>query len=78
MDRTATPAKYWLLCLLFVCFLLNCLATQALNWENPIQHTVGQCPDISSLLQYHWFEPVYHLDDHNHHSYPSKCPKKQG
>ena len=36
MDCTGTPTKYWLLCLLFVCFLMNCLVTHVLNWETPL------------------------------------------
>ena len=57
---------------------MNRLATPALNWETPIQRVFGQKPDISSLLQFRWFEPVYYLDEHHHHSYPSKSPEKKG
>ena len=32
LSHTGAPENTWLLCLLYVCFLLNCLACQSLNW----------------------------------------------
>ena len=49
-----------------------------LHWETPIKRDFGQKPDISSLLQFHWFEPVYYLGDHSDHSYPSSSNEKRG
>jgi len=36
MDRTASPAYTWLLCLMYVCFILNLTATAVLGWQTPI------------------------------------------
>ena len=35
MDRTGAPAKYWLLCLMYVATLLNFTANPSLNWQIP-------------------------------------------
>jgi hypothetical protein len=60
MDRTGTPAEYWLLAILFVIFLLNHMAVESLQWETPIRVSTGQKPDISAFLQFRWWEPVYY------------------
>ena len=52
MDRTGTPAKYWLLCLVYVVMMLNHLATQSLDWKTPIEKATGQKADISSYLAF--------------------------
>jgi hypothetical protein len=52
MDCTGTQASFWLLCLLYVVFLLNQLASDALDGLTPIEVVTGQRPDISALLQF--------------------------
>ncbi len=59
MDRTGTPPEYWLLCLLYVIYLLNRLSTESLGWLTPFETAFGQKPDISALLAFRWWEPVY-------------------
>ena len=69
MDRTATPAKFWLLCTLFVIALLN-------HMVNP---TTGKVPltacfhiptDISGFLDYVWWQKVYY--EVHEHAFPSE------
>ena len=63
MDRTGAPPFTWLLCLLYVIFLLNHTFCNAIN-AVPIQHLRGSTPDISPLLCfYFWREVYYHHDD---------------
>ena len=76
LDRTGAPAYCWLLCLLYVCYLLNLMATKSLNNQTPFFHLNGQLADISASLQYHFYEEVYYLD-HNP-SYPSKSRERIG
>jgi hypothetical protein len=59
MDRTNTPPHLWLLCLLYVIYLLNRLSTQSIDWKTPIEAATGQQPDVSALIAFRWFEPVY-------------------
>jgi hypothetical protein len=75
MDRTGTQASFWLLCLLYVVFLLNHLASDALGGLTPIEVATGQHPDISALLQFRWFEPVLYYVDH---SFAADSPEKSG
>ena len=58
MDRTGTSAKFWLLCLLYVVYLLNHMASGAIGRLTPVEVATGQRPGISALLQFRWFEPV--------------------
>ena len=75
MDRTGTPAQYWLLCLFYVVFLLNHLSSSALHDLTPIEAATGQRPDISPILNFRWFEPVFYKADH---TFPSDSPEKSG
>ena len=58
MNRTGAPAYCWLLCLLYVCFLLNRLAHDHLGNLTPLQYLTGQVPDVSALMHFHFYEPV--------------------
>ena len=58
MDRTGTPAKYWLLCTLFILGMFNVVAHETNHGRTPIEVQTGQQPDISAYLAFYWFEPV--------------------
>ncbi len=73
MDRTGTPAVYWLLCTLFSICLLNHLSLDSLNWKTPIEVAFNQQPDISPFLQFHWWQKVYYAVDNK---FPSQSPEK--
>jgi hypothetical protein len=60
MDRTGTPSRFWLLSLLHTVHILNRLSTESLDWLTPYEKAFGQKPDISSILAFHWWEPVYY------------------
>ena len=62
MDRTGTPSYLWFYCILYVVFLLNRTAMEPLSWRTPIEKALGETPDISSLLQFAFYEPVYYYD----------------
>ena len=53
LDRTGSPPSTWLLCLLYVIFLLNHTFCNAIN-AVPIQRLCGSTPDISTLLCFHF------------------------
>ena len=61
MDRTGAPPKLWFLCMLYTVHLLNHTAMEALKWRTPLEAAFGETPDISSLLQFEFYEPVYYL-----------------
>jgi hypothetical protein len=63
LDRSGAPAYTWLLCLMYVCFLLNNTWCEAIE-DIPIHMSMGSTNDISPLLCFHFWEPVYYkLDD---------------
>ena len=77
MNRVGAPAELWLLCLEYVCYLLNHLSCPSLGGVCPITFLTGQIPDISALLQYHFYEPVYYLGGTGQ-EFPSKSEEKLG
>jgi hypothetical protein len=63
LDCTGSPAFLWLLCLGYVWFLLNNVAASGTG-AVPIQVLTGSTNDISPLLYFRWYEPIYYkLDD---------------
>ena len=76
MDRTGTPAKFWLICLLHLVFLYNHLSYDVLKNRTPIEVATGIKPDVSCFLNYHWWQPVYYLDDNG--EFPSESKEKLG
>jgi hypothetical protein len=76
LNRTGSPAYLWLLCLMYVCFLLNNTSSKALSGSIPIQVLTGSTNDISPLLQFRWYEPVYYMVDDS--SFPSDSRERRG
>jgi hypothetical protein len=63
LDHSGAPAYTWLLCLMYVCFLLNNTWFEVVD-DIPFHMSMGSTNDISSLLCFHFWEPVYYkLDD---------------
>ena len=63
LGRTGTPAYCWLLCLYYICFVLNNLYSNSLK-GTPLRHCTGVTNNISPLLCFDFYEPVYfHMDD---------------
>ena len=70
MDRVGAPNHTWFLCLKYVVALLNHLASSSLNNKTPIEVAFGVTPDISNLLQFYFYQPVFFLDT-NKPSFPA-------
>jgi hypothetical protein len=63
LDCSGAPAYTWLLCLMYVCFLLNHTWCEAVD-DIPIRMSTGSTNDISPLLCFYFWEPIYYkLDD---------------
>ena len=60
MNFSGAPAHTWLLALMYVCLLLNHLASAALEWKSSDQTLTGQQPDISKFMHFSFYEPVYY------------------
>ena len=74
MNRTGAPANYWLLCMTYVCYLLNHMSCQSLNGEIPLTKLYGVTPDISILLIYTFNQSVFYAS-HNQ-DFPSASEEK--
>ena len=60
LDRTGAPASYWLLAMQLSCFIHNHVTLECLGWITPIAALTGITPDISPLLTFEFYEPVYY------------------
>ena len=78
MNLTGAPTHFWLLCLLYVCNLLNVTSSPALGGLTPTQALTGQVPDISHFLHFSFWGPVYYKVDENEADYkfPSHSTEK--
>ena len=80
MNLTGAPAHCWLLCMLYVCNLLNATASPPLGGLTPLQALTRQVPDISHFLHFSFWEPIYYKVDESEpdHRFPSQSNQKRG
>ena len=57
MNLTGVPAHCWLLCLVYVCSVLNLTASPGLDGITSLQALTEQVPDISHFLHFSFQEP---------------------
>ena len=60
MNRSGAPANCWLLCLIYVCYLLNHISWAALDGKIPFFALTGITPDISIILLFTFYQPVFY------------------
>jgi hypothetical protein len=76
LNLTGAPDNTWLLCVTYVCYVFNHLAHESLDHRTPLEVLTGSTPDISVLLQFHFWEPVYYrIEDA---TFPSGGTEQQG
>jgi hypothetical protein len=59
LDRTGAPPNTWLLCLKYVCYLLNHTYNDNIKGV-PLTILTGIDVDISALLRFHFWQKVYY------------------
>ena len=74
MSRSGAPANCWLLCMIHASYILNHLSCEALAGNVPLGMLYGVSPDISIILLYTFYQPVYNAT-HNQ-SYPSASEER--
>ena len=74
MNRSGAPANSWLLCLIYVCYLLNHIACSALDGKIPLLALTGITPDISIILLFTFYQPVFYATYDQH--FPSESERK--
>ena len=80
MNTSGCTACCWLLCLQYICVVLNYLASPTLRGICPVQALEGTTPDISFLLHFSFYEPVYYRIDSSEPdlNFPSSSNEKKG
>ena len=76
MNRSGAPANCWLICLIYVCYLLNHIACTALDGKIPLLALTGNTPDISIILLYTFYQPVFYATYDQH--FPSESEERAG
>ena len=80
MNTSGFPACCWLLCLQYICVVLNHLASPTLQGICPVQALEGITPDICFMLHFSFYEPVYNRIDSSEPdlNFPSSSNEKKG
>ena len=80
MNTSGCPACCWLLCLQYICVVLNHLASPTLQGICPVQALEGSTPDVSFMLHFSFYEPVYYRIDSSGPdlNFPSSSNEKKG
>ena len=60
LNMSGAPPELWLQALAYVCTIQNHSAVTSLNNRTPIEWLLGYTPDITVLLQFQFWEPVYY------------------
>ena len=76
MNRSGAPANCWLLCLIYVCYLLNHIACSDLDGKIPLLALTGITPDISIILLFTLYQPVFYATYDQH--FPSESEGRAG
>ena len=59
MNRSGAPANCWLLCLIYVCYIFNHISCAALDGKIPLFALTGITPDISIILLFTFYLPLF-------------------
>ena len=80
LDRSGAPPGFWLFAMLLVIFCLNHTVDPSLadGTQTPLGYATGTVRDVSSLMQFSFWEPVYYLTDASERTFPGKSEEKRG
>jgi hypothetical protein len=59
MNTSGAPASCMLLCMQYVCFIMNRMALASLDWRTPCEVLHGHTPDISMIYRFKFYDRVY-------------------
>ena len=66
MNSSGAPANCWLLCMIYVCYILYHIACAALNGSIPLLVLYGITPVISIMLLCTIYQPVFRTTHDQH------------
>ena len=76
MNRTGAPAGCWLLTLQYVCYRFNDISTASPGDQVHLQVLYGVTPDISIVLLYTFYQPIFYATHDQH--FPSESEESAG
>ena len=76
MNRSGAAANCWLLCLIYVCYLLNHISCAALDGKILLFGLTGITPDISIILLFTFYQPVFYATYDQ--KFPSESEERAG
>ena len=76
IKRSGAPANCWLLCIIYACYLFNHIACSALDGKLPLFALTGITPDISIILLFTFYKPVFYATYDQH--FPSESEERAG
>jgi hypothetical protein len=62
LNHTGAPDFVWIWAYQYLALINHWTAGRTLRWKCPYTKRHGVTPDISALLSFHFYEPVYYLD----------------
>ena len=79
MDRSGAPGCAWFLCLVYICLCLNNCIDPKLGdrTKSPFMMACFAHNDISMLLNFYFWQPVYYLIDPEDQSFGVKSKEKR-
>ena len=60
---TGAPQETWFHALKYVAMINNWTSHESLDWKTPYEKRHGVEPDISPLIAYHFYQPVYYYSE---------------
>jgi hypothetical protein len=66
LNHTRAPDFVWIWAYQYLALVNNWTADRILRWKCPHTNHFGVTPDISALLSFHIYEPIYYLDIEEH------------
>ena len=74
MNSSGASVNSWLLCLIYVCYLLNHIACAAQDDKIPLFALTSITPDISIILLFTFYQPVFYATHDQH--FHSECEQR--
>ena len=80
MDRFGAPAFTWFCCMAYVCYILNNLVDPHIGdgTLTPLMMSNFEMTDISPILVFTFWQPVYVLLDEKEQHFPSQSKEVRG
>lgn len=76
LDNTGAPPSLWYLAMVYTCFILNHSVNASNGYAVPMALLTGVTQDISPMLQFEWYEPVYFRTEQA--EFPSSSTERYG